>query len=158
MNAINAAAPTLQTNGEVFCNALSSLPSIIFNINGNGYTLLPTDYMLLVHYFIFTVIKWYITVPMPSTQTCCYPGIGDGGDLILFGDVFIGKYYTVFDHGNIRVGFALFRRSHAQWNPPTTPGDQSVWLSHSRQYVFEMRPTKPINIFWVILSNVLSPL
>ena len=71
----------------------SNLPNIAFVLNGKSYELTPTQYTLNVEGMcLFAFVG--IDVPAPM------------GPLWIMGDVFIREYYTVFDWGNKRLGFA----------------------------------------------------
>ena len=79
------------------CTKFDQYPDITFSIGGDNYTLTPEDYILKL-----TVLG----------QTQCTLGIQGmefpphlAGSIIL-GDSFIKTYYTHFDIGNNRVGFA----------------------------------------------------
>lgn len=79
------------------CTKFDQYPDITFSIGGDNYTLAPEDYILKL-----TVLG----------QTQCTLGIQGmefpphlAGSIIL-GDSFIKTYYTHFDIGNNRVGFA----------------------------------------------------
>ncbi|EDV29376.1 Lysosomal aspartic protease [Trichoplax sp. H2] len=79
----------------VDCSTISSLPTITFTINGVNYPLTGEQYI------------WQVT---QQGQEQCISGfqggvIGTGPQWIL-GDVFIGVYYTEFDMGQNRLGFA----------------------------------------------------
>lgn len=74
---------------------LSNLPDLIFTIEGREFPLKPEQYILKI---------------ISSSKNICISGLL-GMDipkqpLWILGDVFIGPYYTVFDYGNGRVGFA----------------------------------------------------
>uniref|UniRef100_A0A914H881 Peptidase A1 domain-containing protein n=1 Tax=Globodera rostochiensis TaxID=31243 RepID=A0A914H881_GLORO len=89
---------TPDNNGQytVACDEIPNLPDISFNIGGKAYTLKGKDYV------------WKFP---PTGETVCRSGFvgmdlpGRVGDWLL-GDVFIGRYYTVFDVGQSRIGFA----------------------------------------------------
>ncbi|XP_039950801.1 lysosomal aspartic protease-like [Bactrocera tryoni] len=81
--------------GEYFvnCSQVSSLPKISFTIAGKNFTLEGSDYIF--------------EVEAGSGEQLCMSAFEDAGTPFwILGDVFIGKYYTVFDLGNSQVGFA----------------------------------------------------
>lgn len=74
---------------------LSALPELNFNIGGKNFPLKPEQYILQL---------------TTGGKKICLSGLF-GMDipkhpLWILGDVFIGPYYTVFDYGQKRVGFA----------------------------------------------------
>jgi hypothetical protein len=89
-------ASPVGTTGEysIDCNAISKLPSIAINLSGNKYLLNGEDYVINSGgSCILGIIG--LDVPAPA------------GPLWILGDVWIRKYFTVFDYGQKRLGFAL---------------------------------------------------
>ncbi|XP_056413747.1 gastricsin-like [Hyla sarda] len=83
-------------NGEylVNCNSVQSLPTISFTINGVQFPIPPSAYILQNN--------GYCTVGVEVT----YLPSQNGQPFWILGDVFLRQYYSVYDMGNNRVGFA----------------------------------------------------
>jgi len=81
------------TNAEFSIDCNAAAPDLTFTIAGKDYTFAKKDYIIQSGSTCLFAVTG-INVPAPR------------GPLWILGDVFMRKYYTVFDWGNKRLGFA----------------------------------------------------
>ncbi|XP_023544281.1 aspartic proteinase-like [Cucurbita pepo subsp. pepo] len=81
----------------VDCGRISQMPTVSFTIGDKVFELNAEDYILKVgEGSAAQCISGFIPLDIPPPR----------GPLWILGDVFMGRYHTVFDFGKLRVGFA----------------------------------------------------
>lgn len=77
----------------VDCDAIDTLPDVTFTFGGHDFPLSAKDYILQSHGACMSAFMG-IDIPAPA------------GPIWIIGDAFLRAYYTVYDLGKNRVGFA----------------------------------------------------
>ncbi|CAG9535749.1 unnamed protein product [Cercopithifilaria johnstoni] len=115
------------------CYKVPSLPEITFVIAGKSYTLKGTDYVLNVTSKGKSIcLSGFMGIDLPERV----------GELWILGDVFIGRYYTVFDVGKSQIGFAQARDSKGK---PIGKRVQTFVSQEYEQQKFDEREGKKLD-------------
>ncbi|GMT35204.1 hypothetical protein PFISCL1PPCAC_26501, partial [Pristionchus fissidentatus] len=104
------AEPLMKGEYMIPCEKVPTLPEVSFVINGMQYALKGEDYVLNITTMGKSIcLSGFMGMDLPERV----------GELWILGDVFIGRYYTVFDVGQDRVGFAQAKTEEGYFVPPT---------------------------------------
>ncbi|KAH7979856.1 hypothetical protein HPB49_011615 [Dermacentor silvarum] len=101
INQVIGAQKTQHGKYLVDCKKVSKLPKLVFTIGGRQHTLKGADYI--------------VKLLASDNRVRCYAGFGTTDDygtkkpLWILGQVFMRKFYTVFDRDADRIGFAKAR-------------------------------------------------
>ncbi|XP_051891097.1 gastricsin-like [Pristis pectinata] len=79
----------------VNCNDVANMPSLTFIINGAELTIPASAYIRTSYDYCFAALEaTYLSAPT------------DDGPFWILGDVFLREFYSIYDRGNNRMGFA----------------------------------------------------
>nr|KAJ0209668.1 hypothetical protein LSAT_V11C400180960 [Lactuca sativa] len=87
----------LAGESTVDCARLPFMPTISFTIGGKEFELSPNEYITKIGEGASAqCVSTFVPLDNPP----------DVGPLWILGDAFMRRYHTIFDHGNLRIGFA----------------------------------------------------
>uniref|UniRef100_A0A8B9Z406 pepsin A n=1 Tax=Buteo japonicus TaxID=224669 RepID=A0A8B9Z406_9AVES len=89
-NLVNALGAS--SNGAISCSAVNTLPDVVFQINGNAFSVPPSAYVIEGG------------ARMGGSGSMNIPT--ESGELWILGDVFIREYYVIFNRANNMVGLS----------------------------------------------------
>lgn len=97
------AEPLFSGEYMIPCDKVPSLPDVSLVIGGKTFSLTSLDYVLNITKAGKSIcLSGFMGIDLPERV----------GQLWILGDVFIGRFYTVFDMGQERVGFAQAKDNH----------------------------------------------
>ncbi|KAM7481863.1 hypothetical protein LguiB_006446 [Lonicera macranthoides] len=97
VNQLCDSIPSPMGESVIDCKSVSAMPDITFTIGSKEFILTPEQYILKTGEGIAAVcLSGFIALDVPPPR----------GPLWILGDVFMGVYHTVFDSGNLQLGFA----------------------------------------------------
>lgn len=104
---------------QISCDSVSSLPDIVFHINGHRFPVPPRAYVIEVSITpgrglggTRGVQNWYPAYFLVQSQGSCSLGFQsmgvptESGELWILGDVFIREYYVIFNRATNQVGLS----------------------------------------------------
>ncbi|KAF4080842.1 hypothetical protein AMELA_G00175760 [Ameiurus melas] len=97
LNKAIGAVPLIMGEYWISCSKIPSLPVVSFHLGGKVFNLTGEDY-------VYKSTKMGMSVCLSGFMALDIPP--PAGPLWILGDIFMGRFYTVFDRDNNQVGFA----------------------------------------------------